>query len=84
MHGHHEHVRPTRISKTLTRIVKSYQPDSLYLKTHPQGYKNNVPYMRVQIVSKGAKTSEVKLILSNVSKDIVRIIKKLNGSIEKY
>ena len=40
--------------------------------------------MRVQIVSKGAKTNEVKLILSNVSKEIVGIIKKLNGSIEKY
>ena len=77
-------ITESMLSKTLTRIVKSYQPDSLYLKTHPQGYKNNVPHMRVQIVSKGAKTNEVKLILSNVSKEIVRIIKKLNGSIEKY
>jgi molybdenum cofactor synthesis domain-containing protein len=76
-------ITESMLSATLTRIVKSYGPHSLYLKTHPQGYANNVPHMRVQIVSKGTKTNQVKTNLSNVSKEIIRVIKKLNGDIVK-
>ena len=77
-------ITESMLSETLTRIVKSYPQYSLYLKTHPQGYTNNVPHMRVQIVSKGTKANEVNSTLSNVSKEITRVIKKLKGEIERY
>jgi nicotinamide-nucleotide amidase len=71
------------ISSRLTKIVASAQKDKLYLKTHPQGYVNNIPTIRIQLVSKGFKIEEVKHLLDKVSKQLLAVIRKNNGEILK-
>jgi len=71
------------ISSRLTKIVTSTPPDRLYLKTHPQGYVDNIPTIRIQVVSKGYDAEEVKHLLNKVSKRLLAIIRKNSGQILK-
>lgn len=71
------------ISSRLTKIVASAPRDRLYLKTHPQGYIDNIPTIRIQVVSKGDKIEEVKHIVDKVSKQLIAEIRKNNGKILK-
>jgi nicotinamide-nucleotide amidase len=71
------------ISSRLTKIVTSAPTDRLYLKTHPQGYIDNIPTIRIQVVSKGDKIEEVKHIVDKVSKQLLAEIRKNNGKILK-
>jgi nicotinamide-nucleotide amidase len=71
------------ISSTLTKIVTSMPKESLYLKTHPQGYADNIPRIRIQVVSKGYAKEQVKKTLDKVSKQILAEIRKNNGKILK-
>ncbi len=71
------------ISSRLTKIVASAPKDKLYLKTHPQGYVDNIPTIRIQLVSKGFKIEEVKHLLDKVSKQLLAVIRKNNGEILK-
>jgi molybdenum cofactor synthesis domain-containing protein len=71
------------ISSRLTKIVASVPKDKLYLKTHPQGYVDNIPTIRIQLVSKGFKIEEVKHLLDKVSKQLLAVIRKNNGEILK-
>ena len=71
------------ISSRLTKIVASTPKDGLYLKTHPQGYIDNTPTLRIQIVSKGFDTEKVKRLLDKVSKQLLVVIRKNKGKILK-
>jgi len=71
------------ISSRLTKIVASAPKDRLYLKTHPQGYVDNIPTLRIQLVSKGYKIEEVKHLLDKVSKQLLAMIRKNRGEILK-
>jgi hypothetical protein len=72
------------ISSRLTKIVASAPNDKLYLKTHPQGYvNNNIPTIRIQIVSKGTKKEQVTRLLEIVSSQLSTTIRKNNGKILK-
>jgi len=72
------------ISSRLTKIVASVPNDKLYLKTHPQGYvNNNIPKIRIQIVSKGTKKEQVSRLLEKVSSKLSTTIRKNNGKILK-
>jgi molybdenum cofactor synthesis domain-containing protein len=71
------------ISSRLTKIVTSAPRDRLYLKTHPQGYIDNIPTIRIQVVSKGDKIEEVKHIVDKVSEQLLAEIRKNNGKILK-
>jgi len=72
------------ISSRLTKIVASAPNDKLYLKTHPQGYvNNNIPTIRIQIVSKGTKKEQVTRLLEKVSSQLSTTIRKNNGKILK-
>ena len=71
------------ISSTLTKIVTSMPKDRLYLKTHPQGYANNIPRIRIQVISKGYAEEQVKKTLDKVSNQILAEIRKNNGKILK-
>ncbi|HEY9399222.1 MAG TPA: molybdopterin-binding protein [Nitrososphaeraceae archaeon] len=71
------------ISSRLTKIVASAPKGKLYLKTHPQGYVDNIPTIRIQLVSKGFKIEEVKHLLDKVSKQLLAVIRKNNGEILK-
>jgi len=72
------------ISSRLTKIVASAPNDKLYLKTHPQGYvNNNIPMIRIQIVSKGTKKDQVARLLEKVSSQLSTTIRKNNGKILK-
>jgi nicotinamide-nucleotide amidase len=71
------------ISSRLTKIVESVPKDRLYLKTHPQGYVDNIPTIRIQLVSKGYKIEEVKHLLDKVSKQLLVAIRKNNGKLLK-
>lgn len=73
------------LAPTLLEIVESNPQDSIYVKTHPQGYtnnSNNKPQMRVQIVSKGKNKAEVHRRLNNISNMLLEEISRLNGKIE--
>jgi len=71
------------ISSRLTKIVASVPKDRLYLKTHPQGYVDNIPTLRIQLVSNGYKIEEVKHLLDKVSKQLLAVIRKNKGEILK-
>src|SRR6185436_17275580 len=48
-------VTEATFAPTLLRIVGSYPRDSIYLKTHPQGYyRNKTPQIRIQLISRGS------------------------------
>jgi nicotinamide-nucleotide amidase len=71
------------ISSRLTKIVLSAPKDKLYLKTHPQGYVNNIPTIRIQLISKGYQIEEVKHFLDKVSRQLLAVIRKNKGEILK-
>ena len=80
---HVEGVGEATLSRTLIKLVRSFPRHALYLKTHPQGYKNNkIPVMKVQIVSKGKKKEYVQEILEKVSNVILSEVKKHGGRIK--
>lgn len=80
---HVEGVSEATISRALTKLVGSTPPDSLYLKTHPQGHTNeNVSILKIHIVSKGKKKEDVRQVLETISKEIILEIKKYGGKIE--
>ncbi len=70
------------LAPILTKIVESYQSDSIYLKTHPRGYtSDNKPMLRVQIVSRGRNKSEVETRYNNISSMMLEEIRKMGGKI---
>ena len=69
------------LAPVLLNVVESNHPDSIYLKTHPQGYGNDGPKLRVQIVSKGKNRSDVQKRLDNISSALIEEIHKLDGKI---
>ena len=78
-----EGVGEATLSKTLIKLVGSFPRHALYLKTHPQGYKNNkIPVMKVQIVSRGKNREYVQEILEKISNVIISEVKKYGGQIK--
>jgi nicotinamide-nucleotide amidase len=71
------------ISSRLTKIVASAPNDRLYLKTHPRGYVNNIPTIRIQLVSKGYNEEVVKDLINKISKQLLAVIRKNKGKILK-
>lgn len=70
------------LAPTLSKIVESNPPDLIYLKTHPQGYtSNNIPRLRLQILSKGKDKSEVEIRYNNITNILVEEIHRLGGKI---
>jgi molybdenum cofactor synthesis domain-containing protein len=78
-------VSEAMLAPTISEIVKSNPPDSIYMKTHPLGYSSNInnnkPQMRVQIVSKGDDKAEVQRRFNNISSVLIEEISRLNGKI---
>jgi hypothetical protein len=63
--------------------VKTTPTNSLYLKTHPQGYTNkNIPVMNIQVVSRGRKKDAVRLVLDRISNEIISEVVKHKGKIQ--
>jgi nicotinamide-nucleotide amidase len=78
-----EGVSEAMLSRALTKLVKSTPRDSLYLKTHPQGYMDkNVPVMNIQVVSRGRKKDAVRLVLDRITKEIISEVKRHKGKIQ--
>lgn len=78
-------VSEAMLAPTISEIVESNPPDSIYLKTHPLGYSsnnnNNKPQMRVQLVSKGNDKAEVQRRFNNISNMLLEEISRLKGKI---
>jgi nicotinamide-nucleotide amidase len=72
-------------ASTISEIVESNPPDSIYLKTHPLGYSSNInnnkSQMRLQLVSKGNDKAEVQQRFNNISNILHKEISRLNGKI---
>ncbi|HEX9318949.1 MAG TPA: molybdopterin-binding protein [Nitrososphaeraceae archaeon] len=78
-----EGVGEATLARTLTKLVNRFPPELLYLKTHPQGHLHeSVPLMKIQIISKGKRKSDVEEVLKKVSKDIIAEVKKHGGKIK--
>ncbi len=70
------------LAPTLSRIVDMYSSDSVYVKTHPQGYtSDNKPRLRIQIISKGKDRSKVQIRYSNILNILIEKIELLGGEI---
>jgi nicotinamide-nucleotide amidase len=71
------------LAPTLSKIVGSYSPKSIYLKTHPEGYTNNddKPRLNIQIVSKGKNKAEVQMRYNNILNILSEEIYALGGKI---
>jgi nicotinamide-nucleotide amidase len=70
------------LAPTLSSIVDMYPSDSIYVKTHPQGYtSDNKPRLRIQIVSKGKDKSKVQIRYSNILNTLIEKIELLGGKI---
>ena len=70
------------LAPTLSSIVDMYSSDSVYVKTHPQGYtSDNKPRLRIQIVSKGKDKSKVQIRYSNILNTLIENIELLGGKI---
>jgi molybdopterin-biosynthesis enzyme MoeA-like protein len=71
------------LAPTLSKIVESYSPDSIYLKTHPQGYTENddKPRLDIQIVSKGKNKPEVQMRYNDILNILTEEIHRLGGKI---
>jgi molybdenum cofactor synthesis domain-containing protein len=67
------------IAPALGRIVNAHPKDALYLKTHPRGYRQTTPRIRVQLICKGADAGEVKKRFDRISKQLLKEIKRLGG-----
>ena len=71
------------IAPALVKIVNSNPRDTLYLKTHPQGYfKKTTPRIRVHIVCKGVDGEQVARMLAQISRQLRKDIARLGGRIE--
>jgi molybdenum cofactor synthesis domain-containing protein len=78
-----EGVSEAMLSGALTKLVKTTPRESLYLKTHPQGYTNkNIPIMNIQVVSRGRKKDAVRLVLDRISNEIISEVIKHKGKIQ--
>jgi molybdopterin-biosynthesis enzyme MoeA-like protein len=78
-----EGVSEAMLSSALTKLVKTTPTNSLYLKTHPQGYTNkNIPVMNIQVVSRGRKKDAVRLVLDRISNEIISEVVKHKGKIQ--
>lgn len=74
-------VTEAMIAPALLKIVESNPRESVYLKTHPQGYgENNVPRIRVQLITRGSDAEEVEKIHDAISVELRHEISKLGGS----
>jgi molybdopterin-biosynthesis enzyme MoeA-like protein len=80
---HVQGISEAMISSRLTRIVNSTPSDRLYLKTHPRGYVDNTPTIRIQLVSKGNNLQQVVQLSNKISKQIMALIQKNKGKILK-
>ena len=80
---HVQGISEAMISSRLTKIVDSAPSDRLYLKTHPRGYVNNIPTIRIQLVSKGKNVEQVEQLDNKISKQITALIRKNKGKILK-
>jgi len=70
------------LAPTLSSIVDMYSSDSIYVKTHPQGYtSDNKPRLRIQIISKGKDRSKVQIRYSNILNTLIENIELLGGKI---
>jgi nicotinamide-nucleotide amidase len=70
------------LAPTLSSIVDMYSSDSVYVKTHPQGYtSDNKPRLRIQIISKGKDRSKVQIRYSNILNILIEKIELLGGEI---
>jgi nicotinamide-nucleotide amidase len=75
-------VSEAMLAPTLSKIVESNPPDLIYLKTHPQGYTiNNIPRLRLQILSKGKDKSEVESRYNYITSKLIEEIHRLGGKI---
>lgn len=78
-----EGVGEATLARTLSKVVKKFPPEVLYLKTHPQGHiRKNIPVMRIQIISKGNRRADVEKVLEKVSKDLILQVKEKGGIIK--
>jgi molybdenum cofactor synthesis domain-containing protein len=75
-------VSEAMIAPALVKIVNGNPAETMYLKTHPQGYRKTTPRIRVQLVCKGADKKEVEKRLKKVSRQILQAVKKLGGKVE--
>ena len=80
---HVQGISEAMISSQLTKIVDSAPTDRLYLKTHPRGYVDNIPAIRIQVVSKGNNVQQVEELNNRISKQITGLIRKQKGKILK-
>lgn len=80
---HVKGISEAMISSRLTKIVDSAPNDRLYLKTHPRGYVDNSPTIRIQLISKGNNEEQVELQNNKISKQITALIRKNKGKILK-
>ena len=70
------------LNPLLSYMVKKNPPNSIYVKTHPQGITNdNLPKLKIQIISKGKNKSEVQFRYNNILNKILGELNKLNGII---
>ncbi len=75
-------VSEAMLAPALSKIVESNPPDLIYLKTHPQGYTgNNIPRLRLQILSKGKEKSEVERRYNSISSMLIEEIHRLGGEV---
>lgn len=75
-------VSEAMLAPTLSSIVDTYPSDSIYVKTHPQGYtSDNKPRLRIQIISKGKDRSKVQIRYSNILNTLTEKIQMLGGKI---
>jgi nicotinamide-nucleotide amidase len=75
-------VSEAMLAPTLSSIVGTYPSDSIYVKTHPQGYtSDNKPRLRIQIISKGKDRSKVQIRYSNILNTLTEKIQMLGGKI---
>lgn len=80
---HVQGISEAMISSRLTKIVDSAPNDRLYLKTHPRGYIDNSPTIRIQLVSQGNNEEQVEHLNTKISKQITALIRKNKGKILK-
>jgi nicotinamide-nucleotide amidase len=70
------------LNPVLSSMVNTNPPNSIYVKTHPQGItNNNLPKLKMQIISKGKNKSEVQFRYNNIINKILREVNRLNGKI---
>ena len=74
---HVQGISEAMISSRLTKIIDSAPNDRLYLKTHPRGYVDNSPTIRIQLVSKGNNEEQVEHLDTKISKQITALIRKV-------